>query len=274
MVVAVETIDGFARAYSDSPSKTQPLFVQDAVDADEANDAIRAEIPATIDTMDLEEVMLIEEVPRPNGNFDYRALARYREPDNGTVTIGEGTLGTFDTTGATAKITQSKATIASYAPPSETAPDSQGAINDDGEKINGTEVIIPTFKFTAKKFLNDASVDQLLMILLAGLTGTVNDDTFQGFAAGEVLFLGVTANELRSGNYEIVYNFAQSDNITGETIGTITGIDKKGWEYLWIRYRKSADAPSKSLANVPQAVYVEKVYNEADFDLLDLGDIF
>ena len=50
---------------------------------------------------------------------------------------------------------------------------------------------------------------------------------------------------------------------------TIVGVDKKGWEYLWVRY---ADAEDQNvLVKKPIAVYVERVYEEGDFSLLGIG---
>ena len=53
------------------------------------------------------------------------------------------------------------------------------------------------------------------------------------------------------------------------TIGDITGVDKKGWEYIWVRY---ADAEDENvLVKQPIAVYVEKVYDEGNFAGLGIG---
>ena len=45
----------------------------------------------------------------------------------------------------------------------------------------------------------------------------------------------------------------------------MTGIDKKGWEYLWVRYEDAEDAAANALVKKPTAAYVEKVYEEGDF---------
>jgi hypothetical protein len=52
-------------------------------------------------------------------------------------------------------------------------------------------------------------------------------------------------------------------------MGDITGIDKKGWEYLWVRYQDAEDADV--LVKQPAAVYVEQVYPYGDFSLLGIG---
>jgi hypothetical protein len=55
----------------------------------------------------------------------------------------------------------------------------------------------------------------------------VNDSGFKGFAAGECLFLGAAGTKRGSGDWEIGYRFASSPNVTGLTVGDITGINKK-----------------------------------------------
>jgi hypothetical protein len=59
-----------------------------------------------------------------------------------------------------------------------------------------------------------------------------------------------------------------SPNRTGITVGDITGISKKGWEYLWVRYADSEDAAAKAIVKKPVAAYVEKVYEVGDFGMI------
>ena len=104
---------------------------------------------------------------------------------------------------------------------------------------------------------------------LFGLTGRVNNAGFKGFAAGEVLFLGASGSQRGEEDWEITYRFAASPNVAGLTIGDITGINKKGWEYIWVRYADAED--EKVLVKQPIAVYVEKVYDEGNFAGLGIG---
>jgi hypothetical protein len=54
-------------------------------------------------------------------------------------------------------------------------------------------------------------------------------------------------------------------------VGSITGIEKKGHEYMWVRYEAESDTASKTLLKVPKYVYVNKVYREASFSGLGIG---
>ncbi len=85
-----------------------------------------------------------------------------------------------------------------------------------------------------------------------------------------MLFLGASGTKRGGGDWEITFRFAASRNRTNLTIGDITGISKKGWEYLWVRYADAEDANAKALIKKPVAVYVEKVYEEGDFGLLGI----
>ena len=55
----------------------------------------------------------------------------------------------------------------------------------------------------------------------------------------------------------------------GLSVGSIGGISKKGWEYLWVRY--SPTVVNKMMGQKPVAVYVEKVYDEGNFADLGIG---
>ncbi|RLS54091.1 MAG: hypothetical protein DWH91_12750, partial [Planctomycetota bacterium] len=60
-------------------------------------------------------------------------------------------------------------------------------------------------------------------------------------------------------------------NATGLVIGEITGINKEGWEYLWVRYADAEDTTAKVLVKKPIAVYVEQVYPTNSFASLGIG---
>jgi len=63
---------------------------------------------------------------------------------------------------------------------------------------------------------------------LFALTGTVNSGAFEGFAAGEVLFLGASGSKRGEEDWEITYRFAASPNATDIQVGHIVVAAKKG----------------------------------------------
>jgi hypothetical protein len=182
--------------------------------------------------------------------------------------IGESTF-SFDTGGGTQHITQSLATVARY-PPS-TAPDFQGAIAVTHDNVEGVDITVPVYQFSETHYLATAFVADVYKAVLFRLTGKVNDAPFRGFAAGECLFLGACGAKRGAEDWEITFRFAGSPNVANLTIGSISGINKKGWEYLWVRYADAEDTNAKVLVKKPVAVYVEKVYEDGSFADLGIG---
>jgi hypothetical protein len=54
-------------------------------------------------------------------------------------------------------------------------------------------------------------------------------------------------------------------------VGDISGISKKGWEYLWVQYAADVDNETKQVIKKPVAVYIEKVYPSGSFGALGIG---
>ncbi len=175
----------------------------------------------------------------------------------------------IDTTGGTQHLSQSLETVASY--PS-TAPDYKGAIGVSKDSVEGVDIVVSQFAWTETHYIPDSTMTRAYIMLIAGCTGKTNSTAFKGYQPGEVLFLGATAS-VRSGNndWEVTFKFAASFNKTDITVGDITGIDKKGWEYMWVRYESIKDAVAKVLVQRPAAVYIERVYEQDDFNNMNLG---
>lgn len=167
----------------------------------------------------------------------------------------------FDTTGGTVHITNSKETRDSYgAGGNPFVPDYKGAIGVDGDNVNGTEIVIPALKITVN-FRHPAAVITLAkMKQLATITGTVNSGPFLTFAAGEVLFLGAQGEEGTETETSVSYQFACSQNATGLTFGDVASVAKRGWDALWIKYKDDVDTGYS--VKRPEFVYVERVYEE------------
>jgi len=177
----------------------------------------------------------------------------------------------FDTGGGTQHITQSLQTISKNAAPGEQAPDFKGAIGVTHDNVEGVDITTPVYNFSETHYLATAAVTGAYKGTLFSLTGKVNNDSFRGFAAGEVLFLGASGSKRGEEDWEIAFRFAANPNVTGLVIGDIVVPEKKGWEYLWVRYADAEDDVAKVLVKKPLAVYVEKVYELGDFSGLGIG---
>ncbi len=185
----------------------------------------------------------------------------------------------FDTTGSTRHITQAESVGSGSSLDFEkrypsTATNMSGAIGVDANGVNGIDIITPQLQWQEQYDVPNAYITAAYVRGLAGLTGTTNNAAFRGFEAGEVLFVGCSGSqewdsEKGSGPWSLSYRFVASKNVTGQTIGSIGGIEKKGHEYLWVRYEDAVSG--SSLLKQPKAVYVSKVYKDADFSQLGIG---
>ncbi|HHM13125.1 MAG TPA: hypothetical protein ENJ16_06195 [Planctomycetaceae bacterium] len=245
----------------DSPN-IDLLYVVQGTDNDAVVKAtVESTIPAIYDGLVFQDYHIT-----PLGAGVWEVSVRYgkKEPKD----TGESQF-SFDTGGGTTHITQSLQTVARYAPPGKVAPDFRGAIGVTHDSVEGTDITIPVYNFTETHYVDASLVTGAYKATLFALTGKTNNAAFKGFARGEVLFLGASGSLRSQEDWEITFRFAASPNVTGLVIGDIAGIDKKGWEYLWVRY---ADAEDQNvLVKKPIAVYVERVYEEGDFSLLGIG---
>ena len=199
-------------------------------------------------------------------SYGYGSGSAPPEPEDSTFS--------FDTGGGTQHITQSLATIGKYAPPDQTAPDFQGAIGVTKDGVQGVDITVPVYQWSETHYFTASQVTEAYKAKLSRLTGSANNATFKGFQAGEVLFLGARGS--RPGDdpadlWQIAFSFAASKNATGLTVGPITGINKKGWEYLWVLYREAEDEDAKALVQRPIAAYVEQVLLLDTFADLQIG---
>lgn len=70
---------------------------------------------------------------------------------------------------------------------------------------------------------------------------------------------------------QTTFRFAASKNKTTFTVGGIVVPAKKGWEYMWVMYADRDDDTAKRIVKLPIGVYIEQVYELADFAGLGIG---
>lgn len=184
----------------------------------------------------------------------------------------------FDSTGGSIRVTHSKNTD-KY--PNSTAPNFNGAIQVQNGEAQGVDVIIPALKLTAVYRWPKNTITPAYVNMLASMSGCVNSAAFgalplasppfSGYQRGEMLFLGASGEIVPNLSTEITYQFAASANATGLTIGSITGIEKRGHEFLWVLFEDDEDTTAKRLTKKPLAAYVERVYTEVDFSTLGIA---
>ncbi|MCA9265541.1 MAG: hypothetical protein KDA60_16890, partial [Planctomycetales bacterium] len=152
-----------------------------------------------------------------------------------------------------------------------TAPDHKGAINvqPDG-KISGTDVQFPVATFDLN-FSFDGQIPEAYEMKVEELVGKVSNTVFRSRAAGEVMLIGASGGtriDSEATKSNLQFRFARRKNRTGVAIGSITGIDVKGFEYLWVYYEHDEDTITKTMIQKPRAVYVEQIYETGDLNEL------
>jgi hypothetical protein len=209
-------------------------------------------------------------VARDKWHFTVRYVDPTYQDSKKQIETGEYTI-SFDTTGATSKITTSLSTVNSYtADPADPPQNFKGTIGVTGERdVEGCERIVPQQRFTVSYRQPRGIITVAYAATLELLTGTVNDDTFFGRPAGEVLFAGASGKQGNKSDPTIEYHFLRMPSLSNYTVGQIGNIDKKGWEHIWFTF-KDEKLPN-FIRRVPRWAYVEKVYPDGDFTLLGIG---
>jgi hypothetical protein len=251
-----------------------------------AKTAVLGEAPSTYDGFPREGISDINVLT----TADWEITVRYGSLVLDLANTG-ATLLSFSTTGGTAHITQSLATIHKQgtASPPVDAPDAHGAIGAAfGQEPSGCDIVVPEFNFTVRKKFAAEDVTAAYITELIGLTGTVNGASWTvtasgiqlAFAKGECLFKGADAPEPEpdGSGFFLTFHFAAAPNLTSGSGGdprlTIQGLDplddKEGWHFLWIAYAQQQDAAAEYVIPRPIGAYVEQVYPYGDFTDLDL----
>jgi hypothetical protein len=229
-----------------------------------------ADLPASVDGLGGRQVM-VEPIDAERGLWEaaahYRPLSRQpAEPPP----VGADSELEFVVSTSSVRITQSRDTSGVYVPDGEPAPTPTGAIGLTDDGVEGCDILVPEARWSETHFFADATMTPTYRRQLLEIVGRVNDDTFRGHAAGELLLLGVRGRPRRSDAvWQVSFEFAFSSNATGLQVGEIEDIDKLGHDYLWVYYEPVVEGDR--LVQRPAVVYVEKVYETADYALLGIG---
>lgn len=266
--MAIQIYEGFLNcgregtSGGDSPSDTIPWVVMGTASATVVKSLVRSTTPAAYGTLVLQTVAVKETAPEV-----WECQAKYgarKPPKEYEYKFA------FDTTGGRQKITQSLETIGKYAPSEKTAADHKGAIGVTDHGVEGCEIVVPKFSWSETWQLPIDTYGWSYSQTLKAITGRVNASAFRGFSAGQVLFRGGkgSASSKDPELIEITYSFDQSDDAKAQAIGDIAGVAKTGWQYLWVHYVEADDTDANQYVRKPDAVYVERVYDSANFGLL------
>lgn len=206
----------------------------------------------------------------PVGNGIWIVLAHYGSEE--VREVGSSSY-SFDLSDGTQHITQSLATVYSARADgvADEPPDLKGAIGVNGDSVEGVDIFGGAFSFSETHYFNDEDITNEYKIQLARMQPSVNSQPFRGFQPGEVLFRGATGSKRAALEWEITFRFSVSLNVDDFVVQGFseTPISKQGWDYLWIKYHDQVG--SNSLIKRPKFLYIERVYDRYDFELLGIG---
>lgn len=265
MITLTESIDSREQVVGGKPSITMHYILEGTADDRVARDQLLASTALYYDDLKRDECTLEPIfVDTTTGRGSWKCTVQYVSEEFADPQVGESSF-SFDTSGGTQHITQSIETLGRYP---QTAPDCQGAIGVTPEGVDGVDITVPVYTFSETHYF--ASLSMAYRATLFHLTGKVNNDSFKGMAPGDCLFLGASGTKRGKDKWEINFRFAGSPTRENFTIGSIPVSSKKGWDYLWVRYADATDDENHTLVKKPVAVYLEKVYEPANFALLGI----
>ncbi|CAN5410626.1 hypothetical protein BH11PLA2_BH11PLA2_34640 [soil metagenome] len=199
----------------------------------------------------------------------WRGEVQYEVPD---LSVAGDSSYNFEIGGGQQKVSQSITTVNRYGQPGRTAPNFNGAIGVTKEGVEGVEINLPTYDFSETHIFDESDIDDPYKVALFDASWTVNNATWRGFSAGQVLFKGASGSKERGkDSWEITFKFSASRNATGLSVGIITGIAKRGWDHLWVLYEEWEDTVAKRVVKRALGVYVEQVYEYTDFSTIGIG---
>ena len=268
-----------SRQYTKDGSYELIYLIKGTADEAAAMTALESEAPATANSLTRKKcrVVPVEESfdASTAANCYYIGTAPYaksgftqREPMN----AGENVY-TFDTTGGMVQKFQAESKIQTYMAGSVTEENYKGAMGVSGTiddpNVAGISIVVPVYKFSETWVKANADVTGAYKAILRGLTGKTNNATFKGAAECECLFLGAAGTTRGDDEWQITYSFLFSDSVTGKTVGDITNINKKGFEYMDVKYHMRKG--SKSWLSIPKQIDIFRIYDAGDFSTKGIG---
>lgn len=145
----------------------------------------------------------------------------------------------------------------------------------DACEIAGVDIPTAQFRLTYTKVMTRAAAQDVSFMRACGsLVGKVNDATFKGWNAGEVMFLGASFSAPTKGREKVVvtFNFSVQPNesnvsVAGHSVGNVDGYD-----YIWtIPKTKTVSSGGVVTPQLDvEGVFVAQVCERASFGALGL----
>jgi hypothetical protein len=250
---------------------------------EESNDAtvrnyVETWIPRKYENLVLDTYDMDEDTQAPG---QWRVSAKYILPSNSkTQNDGQPVGFTFSTVGGSQNIKyglQNRGLewcqgfgFESDGTP-RTKPPFRGALNVGADgSVEGTDKYIAALEFGLTYNVLSNAIN---IFAIHAISGKINATQWRGFAAQELLFLGVEGSgdflPNGQGSGKLTYKFMGQPS-KSVVVSNSNAIPARGWDYVWVRFKQRNDDPAKTTVVNPEIVSVDRVYETADFNLLGI----
>ncbi len=146
-----------------------------------------------------------------------------------------------------------------------TEPNFDKAISVSGDAVEGIDVPRPGMKYSETWLLPSSTAFATNYInAVHDATATTNSATFRAFDPGEALFLGARCQWSGDAPFaQVTFEFDCRPNVDNYTVAGLSPFAKKGWEYVWLRYRD--DVASNGLVKRVQAAHKDRVFEASNW---------
>jgi len=244
-------------------------LVFDANNEDAALTAVLQVAPQTLGEAKLSSLEISERAGEKT--FKVSAQYDYKASENSS-TKTEATE-SFECGGGTKHMSHAIEQTCVYSDDGEEEDDADGGIGWNGKfgteaEYTGVDVPIADMRQSYTKTVSSSKMSTSYKKKVADLVGKVNSSSWKGWAAGEVMFLGMSASGPSKKKVTVTYNFRiipnESDcKIAGKSIGS-----KKGFEYIWARNVSEVD-DDEAKQKVAK-IYKSKVCESGSFSALGI----
>ena len=158
------------------------------------------------------------------------------------------------------------------------------------KNVEGVDILSPVSVLKIVHWLNQKTASpEFLDAIEEGVTNKVNKKEFAGpwgkWKAGEVLYMGADISTAEGNLIQLSHTFRRSREVEvdvpylNEGTGTIKTekATKRGWDYLWSLFKpipNPTDPTKGSIPNAPVSSHIARVYDPADFKILNLPPQF
>lgn len=145
-------------------------------------------------------------------------------------------------------------------------------IGFDGKDTLGVDVLMPVASWDETYYFDPDDVDQTYRLNCLSLVGKVNNATFRGAAARQVLLQSVEGNKKGAAPWAVTFSFLYKGNYSGDVVfedGEQRTISTIGHQHIDIRDGKGT-IEGKTIT-VPKMILIHDIYEFGDFSLLNIG---